>query len=97
MRCLMTNSMSTMPRSKHPQARQTQLMVCPVKPNLLTPALPAKTVPIVWMLILASTRNAVTAQQGVADFVARAVKIVVISGIDYRRQPELEPDVDQCA
>ena len=27
-------------------------------------------------------KNAVTAQQGVADFVARAVKIVVISGID---------------
>ena len=27
-------------------------------------------------------KNAATAQQGVADFVARAVKIVVISGID---------------
>lgn len=43
-------------RSKHPQARQTQLMVYPVKPNLLTPAIPTKTVPIVRMLILASTR-----------------------------------------
>ena len=29
-------------------------------------------------------KNAVTAQQGVADFVARAVKIVVISGIDVK-------------
>ncbi len=57
-------------------------MVYPVKPNLLTPALPAKTVPIVWMLILASTRMRSPHSRGVADFVARAVKIVVISGID---------------
>lgn len=44
-------------------------------------------------------KNAVTAQQGVADFVARAVKIVVISGIDVTdaNRESWEPDVDQCA